>query len=202
MIRTVLFDLGNVLLHFSHERMCRQIGALCDREWEHVHAALFETGLEAEFERGRIGEEEFQRRLEAALECGFDTPSLRRAGADIFELNAPMVPILDGLKRSGRRLVLLSNTNVAHVEWIRARFDVLQRFDALVLSCEAGAIKPEAQIYAAALETIACAPGECFYTDDIAAYVARGREFGLEAEVFAGAEGLARDLRRHGVEWK
>ncbi len=31
-IKTFLFDMGNVLVKFCHERMCRQIGELCGHE--------------------------------------------------------------------------------------------------------------------------------------------------------------------------
>ena len=53
------FDLGKVLVDFSIERMCRQIGDAAG-----VHAALvqdtvFAGGLQEECERGRISAEEF-----------------------------------------------------------------------------------------------------------------------------------------------
>ena len=42
MIRTCLFDMGNVLLHFCHERMCAQIGGLCGRTAAEVRALLID----------------------------------------------------------------------------------------------------------------------------------------------------------------
>jgi putative hydrolase of the HAD superfamily len=200
MIRTVLFDLGNVLLYFSHERMCAQLGALCGRSILEMRTLLMESGLHDEYERGRLSEAAFQKRLESLLEQDLDLVELQRAGGDIFESNPSMLPVLDALRARGHRLVLLSNTNETHINWVRGNFDVLQRFDECVLSFRVGAIKPEPAIYQAALKAIQCEPGECFYTDDIPAYVDRGRGFGLEGEVFMGVEELRSQLMARGIE--
>ena len=96
--------------------------------------------------------------------------------------------------------MLLSNTSVAHFEFVRERYGVLDRFDEFVLSFEVGAMKPEPAIYEAALRAIRCAPGECFYTDDILDYVTAGRRFGLQAEVFTDVPSLRRHLEERGLE--
>jgi HAD superfamily hydrolase (TIGR01509 family) len=199
-IRTCLFDMGNVLLYFSHERMCRQIGELCGRTADDVRRLLFDSGLQLDFERGQISESEFHRRFEAAAGVEIDPAELRRAGSDIFELNEPMPELLDALKQRGIRLVLLSNTSVAHFDWARGKFDVLERFDACVVSYAAGAVKPEPAIYEAALREIGCPPAECFYTDDITNYVEAGRRFGLQAETFTDADSLRNHLAARGID--
>jgi putative hydrolase of the HAD superfamily len=200
MIRTVLFDLGNVLLYFSHERMCAQLGALCGRSPRELRTLLMDSGLNNEYECGRLSEKSFHKRLESLLEQDLDLVELQRAGGDIFESNPSMLPVLDALRARGHRLVLLSNTNETHINWVRGNFDVLQRFDECVLSFRVGAMKPESAIYEAALKAIECRPEECFYTDDIPAYVDRGREFGLQAEVFSGAENLRGQLIAREIE--
>ena len=48
---------------------------------------------------------------------------------------------------------------------------MLRHFHDLVLSYEVKAMKPQPEIYQAALDMAGCRPEECFYTDDIAAYV-------------------------------
>ncbi|MCC7419228.1 MAG: HAD family phosphatase [Planctomycetaceae bacterium] len=200
MIRTCLFDMGNVLLHFSHEKMCAQIGALCGLSELEMRALLLDSGTQLDFERGRMSEPEFHRWLVAKVAMDMEIDALRVAASDIFVLNEPMLPILDHLKALGIRLVLLSNTSVSHFEFIRERFDVLDRFDDFVVSFRAGAVKPEPPIYEAALRAIHCEPAECFYTDDIPLYVETGRTFGLEAEVFSDAAALKGHLRDRGID--
>jgi putative hydrolase of the HAD superfamily len=200
-IDTFLFDMGNVLVHFSHPQMCRQIAELCGCSAEAIRALLFDEGWEGELERGEISEIRFLERLQGHFQRPLNLESLIRAGSDIFTLNAPMLPILQALKRQGKRLVLLSNTSVSHINFVRREFPVLQYFDDMVLSCEVGAMKPDAAIFQAAVGKIECPPERCFYTDDIEAYVMIGRQHGLQAEVFTTAAALVEQLARRGIQF-
>lgn len=199
MIRTCLFDMGNVLVFFSHERMCEQLGRLCNRPGADVRKLLLDSGVQWDYERGRLSPVQFHEWFQSTMRCRVSLDELHRAGSDIFWQNEPIVPVLDRLKALNIRLVLLSNTCQAHFDWVWNHFDVLQRFDACVTSCAAGALKPEPEIYQAALREIDCEPAECFYTDDIPKYVAAGREHGLQAETFIDVPGLLEHLRRHDV---
>jgi len=198
-VRTLLIDLGNVLLFFSHERMCVQIAQACQASLADLEQILFKGQLQRRFEQGQVSEEGFRQVLEAELGRTLDAEALRRAGSDIFSLNEPMVPLLDRWKRNGYRLVLLSNTCITHYEWVLEHFDLLHRFDECVLSYRVGAVKPDEAIFRAALEAIQCPPEECFYTDDIEEYVAGGRSFGLRAEVFRDVPTLMCQLEALGV---
>jgi HAD superfamily hydrolase (TIGR01549 family) len=199
LIRTILFDLGNVIVHFSHALMCEQIGAVLNRTGAETRTFLIDSGLMWDFERGKLSEQDLLAAVEKELGRRVETVALSTACSDIFQLNEPIVPVIESLKRQGLRLVVLSNTSRWHVQWIRQKWDVLDHFDQLVLSYKVGAIKPEPMMYEAALKAIHCKPEECFYTDDIPAYVARAREFGLQAEVFSDVETLVMQLAERGV---
>lgn len=198
-IRTFLFDLGNVLLHFSHDRMWRQLADLCDFAVPETQSLIERHDLANEFERGRLSEADFHDRLQEMTNSRFERAAFRTALADIFELNTPMPDLLDRLRAEGYRLILLSNTNETHLAWVRERFTVLEHFDDLVLSFRVGVMKPEPEIYEAALRVIDCSPEECFYTDDIMANIHAGRGFGLQAELFTDAPSLITHLNQRGV---
>ncbi|QDV16848.1 Alpha-D-glucose-1-phosphate phosphatase YihX [Gimesia panareensis] len=200
MIRTFLFDMGNVLAFFSHDRMCEQMGALCGRSREEIQSLLIDSGKQWEFERGQLSSEEFHQWFEEAVGQSVSFEELVRAGSDIFELNASIVPVLDRLKDRGHRLVLLSNTCISHFDFIWNEYDVLQRFDDFATSYKAGAIKPEPAIFDYALEKIQCAPEEAFYTDDIPHYVDVARGLGIQAEVFTDTPSLIQHLSARGIE--
>jgi putative hydrolase of the HAD superfamily len=199
-LKTILFDLGNVIVHFSHDRMCDQIGEVLGRTGPQVRTLLIESGLMWDFERGKISEIDLLAALEKESGLKLDRATVAKATSDIFSLNEAIVPIIKSLKEQGLRLVLLSNTSSWHVEWVKQNWNVLDLFDQLVLSYEVGAIKPEPPAFEAALNAIQCQPAECFYTDDIAAYVAKGRDFGLQAEIFTDTDALRRHLRERGIE--
>lgn len=46
-----------------------------------------------------------------------------------------------------------------------------------------------------------CLPGECFYTDDIAAYVDAARQMGIDAVQFESREQIEREMRGRGIAW-
>jgi HAD superfamily hydrolase (TIGR01509 family) len=198
-IRTFLFDMGNVLVHFNHDRMCEQIGALSGRTGAELKPLLIDSGWQLDFERGSVSPTGFHDWFEHSFQTKVDRHALAHAASDIFTLNTAIVPVLDELKSRGHRLVLLSNTSVFHFEFIRDRFQVLDRFDDFVLSYEVQALKPEPAIYEAALKKIHCDAPDCFYTDDIEKYVEGGRRHGLDAEVFTTVDSLKTQLAVRGI---
>ena len=199
MIRACIFDLGNVLVFFSHERMCQQIAELCQTPVERIYEMLMTSGLQNELETGRMSDNQFHAHCCSELNIDVSLIDLNRAAADIFWLNDDIVPILDGLKNAGMRLILLSNTSNAHFEFIKGEFDILKYFDDLTLSYEVGAMKPDPMIYADAVARSGFEPGECFFTDDIAENIVGAHAAGLQGCVFTDAKQLSAELANLGV---
>jgi putative hydrolase of the HAD superfamily len=199
-IRTFLFDLGNVLVRFSHERMYRQLGSVCDRSPEEIIKFAESTGLLLGYETGLVDNDGFHAAFEEWLKRPVAKDALLTAGSDIFHLNEPMDEVLTSIARQGYRLVLLSNTCPAHYERVSTSWEFLDQFDHLVLSYEVGAMKPSPKIYQAALKAIECEPSECLYTDDIAEYVYVGKSHGLHGVVFQSSEQFVREIENHGVK--
>ncbi len=200
-IRTIVFDLGNVLLNFSHDRMRQQVRELCQCSLEDVEPLLDAyRGLFYEFERGEVSQSEVHQRFEDVLQKPIAYDDLMTAVSDIFILNESMRPLLTAIRDRGTRLVLLSNTNAAHIEFAKRQFDLFEDFDAEVLSYEVKSVKPERAIFEALFEAIECDPGECFYTDDTVGHVEAARKLGIDAEVFIDAATLRDQLRRRGYE--
>lgn len=199
MIETFLFDLGGVLVRFSHERMFTQMAAVCGVDAKAFAQQLQDDGLMRDFERGRVDEDTFVGRVERLAGRSFERGELLEAGSNIFEPLQPSLDLVEHLKWSGFRMVLISNTCVSHFDFLRRRHEFLDWFDARVLSYEVNAVKPEPAIFEAALAAIDCPPECCLYIDDIAEYVAAGRQFGLLGYEFDGIEPLRREIERLGV---
>ncbi len=194
-IKTCFFDMGNVLVYFSHEKMCANIAALCG--WSHAQTKTFllDDGRQWQLERGEITEEQVHDEFCLASGRSLNIDELRHAAADIFWLNESIIPMLHRLRDSGLRLVLLSNTSVTHLRFIEQKFSVLQLMHDRVTSFEAGALKPEDRIYEVALSKARCEPEECFYTDDIEAYIHKGEAFGIQSRVYTTTGNLLASLR-------
>jgi len=70
-----------------------------------------------------------------------------------------------------------------------------------VLSYEVKAMKPSPAIYREAIARAQCRPEECFYTDDIPAYVEGARREGIDAVQFQSCAQLERDLAAREIRW-
>ena len=199
MIRTCLFDMENVLVFFSHDRMVRQVANVSSLTEQAVRDAMIGSDLQFAFERGEMSADEFHRRFCTATEADVSFNDFSQAASDIFQTNHEMSGLLRSLKAAGIRLIVFSNTCVTHYEFIRANFEILSHFDDFVLSYEAGSLKPDAGMYEAALQKIDCDPDECFYTDDLAANIEAGQAYGLRGAIFTSVRETVIALRELGV---
>jgi HAD superfamily hydrolase (TIGR01509 family) len=63
-------------------------------------------------------------------------------------------------------------------------------------------MKPSPAIYREAIARAHCRPEECFYTDDVADYVAAGKREGMDAVQFESCAQIERELLARGVRWE
>ncbi|MGI6415072.1 MAG: HAD family hydrolase [Thermoguttaceae bacterium] len=199
-IEFIYFDLGNVLVYFELERVLAQIAAAAKLARDEVASALFDHGLQREFELGRIGPEEYFKTFRELTGTKSDLESIRRAATEIFWLNESILPVVSALRQTRRRMGILSNTCITHLEYCRRRFRVVRDcFELVVASCEVGMLKPEPGIYLCAAERAGVAPEEVFFADDIAANVEAASAAGFDAVRFTSARQLAAELRKRKI---
>jgi glucose-1-phosphatase len=196
----IYFDMGNVLLHFSHERQAQQMasvsGIAADKAWK----ILFEDGLHWEPERGDIAPEQFYARFCELSGTSPDLAALDLAANDIFTLNVPIVPLCGHLLSAGYRLGVLSNTTEPHWRHCTARFSLLTTlFSVHALSFRLKAMKPEAAAYDRAAELAGVSPKGIFYCDDREENVVAACAAGFDAVVYHSVTQLNEELRRRGV---
>lgn len=201
MIRTLIFDLGRVLIPFDFTRGYAGLAPYCPHPPEEVRARLKATDLVYRFESGLVEPADFVAEVTRILEMRIEYGRFCEIWSSIF-LPETLIPEswLAALHERFR-LLLLSNTNVIHFTMVRENYPIIRHFDDCILSYEVKAMKPSPRIYAAALAKAGCAPGECFYTDDIREYVDAAREAGIDAVQFESAEQLKRDLQDRGIDW-
>lgn len=200
MIRTILFDFGNVVAFFDHDRAIRRLLPHTDRTPEELWRLLYEDNLEDRYECGEVTTDDVfaVARDKGGIRC--DRMEFVDAFCDIFWPNPPMSDLIPRLKANGYRLVLASNTNAAHYERYREQFrDLLSHFDAIAVSHEAGARKPHPRFFEYAHRLAGCEQAECVFVDDLMANVAGAREFGWNAIHYTRFDHLVPELRATGV---
>jgi FMN phosphatase YigB (HAD superfamily) len=198
----IYFDLGNVLLNFSHERGCQQMAAVAGISVTAVRQFAFDSPMAVDYERGKISTRDFYDHFCEQTGTRPDYEALITAGSDIFTINATILPIITQLRLQGYRLGILSNTCDMHWQWATDnRYGILSNyFEVTALSFEIGEVKPDQRIFRVAADLAGVAPSEIFYTDDIAGHIQGARDAGFDAEQFTSARKLATDLRQRGIQ--
>ena len=199
MIKTLIFDLGRVLLKLNPEASYARMSELSGLSRDEIKQRFRDSRLSHEFESGRIPARDFASSVGALLGTNVSFEDFRDAWYAMVD-QGPIVPeeFIASLHQR-YRLVLLSNTNELHFEMLKKHCRVLSHFDGCTLSYQVGAQKPDEAIYRDAIAKAHCEPGECFYTDDVEEYVDAARRLGIQAVQFQTFEGLKSDLRGAGV---
>jgi putative hydrolase of the HAD superfamily len=157
------------------------------------------SDLEKDLDCGRIAPAEFFRAAEASA-------SLPRVSDDVWTpaWRDIFTPIPESIALLSRFLphvstCLVSNTNALHWEGVLRVADLDRRVDALALSFQVGASKPDARIFEAALEAAGTPRAEAVFADDRPDFVEAARSLGLDAFVVDSPATLEGELERRGV---
>jgi glucose-1-phosphatase len=179
--KTVLFDLGKVLVDFDWTLAARRIAARARLGPEELYEFIKTSDLMARYERGCLSSSEFFQEVSRTVGYQGGLEEFARAFSDIFTEIRPMVRLQARLRTAGLTTCIFSNTNDFAITHIRDRFPFFANFDCYFLSYELGSMKPEAAIYQAAEATTGCAGAEVLYLDDFPANVAAGVARGWQA---------------------
>jgi putative hydrolase of the HAD superfamily len=198
--KAIIFDLGRVLVNFDFKRGYQALEGHCPYPAAEIPKRLSAGGLVERFETGLIEPRDFVTQMSAALDLDIGYDRFCRIWSSIFTETLVPETMLAGLA-ARYRLLLLSNTNAIHFEGLRESHPMLRHFHALVLSYEVKAMKPRPEIFQAAIARAGCRAEECFYTDDIAAFVTAARNLGIDAVQFESLAQLEREFAARGIRW-
>lgn len=172
-IRAVLFDLYDTLLYTretgTREEAARLVAAagLRPEAWVRGWRVALNESM-----RGRIPSlmGRVRRALAEAEGSGAETGLALELAALMWAREMPCLypdvhKALAELRGRGFRLALVSNIEHHQKHWIR-ELELEPCFDAMVLSCEVGFLKPGEEIYRLAAERLWVSPGECIFVGD------------------------------------
>jgi HAD superfamily hydrolase (TIGR01509 family) len=196
--KTVFFDLGNVILYFSHEKMCQQLALLAHTSHENIEKLLLKSTLADMYERGAVSSEQIYKEFCSQFNTKIDIDIFLHAMSDIFDINEEIISIMMMLKEKGVELIALSNTCPAHIQFAQKKYPIFELFDQCIFSYEVGYRKPEKEIFLHAIAKSSSEIKNCFYTDDIEEYTKTAKELGLQAHTFTTTKRLLHALIEHG----
>lgn len=197
--RAVFFDLGNVLVPFDIRRAYSALESASPLAIPEMAQRLRASKLVPDYECGRIGDLPFFGELRDLLQLRSSFEEFCEIWNGIF-LPASLVPetLLDRL-RERYTLLLLSNTNAIHFRYLELHYPHIGYFHHRTLSHEAGAQKPDAAIYLAALAQAGVDPGEVFFTDDLEENIEAARRLGMDGAQFTTVADLESELQLRGI---
>ncbi|NIQ39120.1 MAG: HAD-IA family hydrolase [Proteobacteria bacterium] len=194
-----VFDLGKVILDFDRRTITGRLARISRIPQRQVDDLIFRGGLEEMYDRGELSSRDFYRAVTGSL--GIDIPfeAFKAIWTEIFAANEEVCEVVRTLSKH-YRLLLLSNTNEMHFDYVLGVFEILRIFDDYVLSYKVGERKPHPKIYEAVLERAQCPAGDCVYIDDMEENVMAARRLGIQGIVYRNGDQLRRSLRAFRVD--
>jgi glucose-1-phosphatase len=199
-IQAILFDLGKVLVDFNFESGVQALHAACSISRNQFEEVLWDENCIRRYERGEISTVEFHAYLRDTAALSMDFEGFCRTWSSVF---LPGLLVSENLLAAlGRKypLILVSNTNQVHIEYVRSNYSLLDHFTHHVLSYEVGALKPDRKIFERAIRLSGQPAEALFYTDDREENIEAAGSLGMHAHRFRTEAGLISALRGAGVE--
>ena len=200
-IKAIIFDLGNVLIGFDHRIGVKRILKHTPKSTQEIYDLFFDSAFTREFEKGGISCLEFFAKVKDSLELRIGYAEFLPIWNEIFFAKPEMEEFAASLN-SGRRLVLLSNVNQLHYEYLTAAFPrafSLFSPDKIIPSFRTGFMKPDREIYELALSSAGVLAQEAVYVDDRLDLIEAASGYGIRSIQFKDINQLRQEFLNLGI---
>ena len=186
MIKNVIFDFGQVLVHFDPDYMCsRHIKNPDDLRL--VSDVLFDRLYWDKLDAGTISDEEVVRSALTRL-----PEKLHSAAEKIYYGWIHTLPEMEGMRdviglcrQKNLKIYLLSNISTSFAENYKD-IPIIDGFDGYVFSSTAGCVKPSHDIFRHICDKFSLNPSESLFVDDNIKNIDGARSFGIIPYHFDG----------------
>ncbi len=181
MIKSVIFDIGEVLVDFDWDGYIHSL--FSDEETiRRINKAVWENRLWVEFDRGVMADEEIIRRMtecepEFAEEIRFSMEDVSKT----VRRRDTAIPWIRSLKMRGLSVFYLSNYSFRLRMQNPQALDFLKEMDGGIFSYEVHLLKPDPAIYCTICDKYRLTPEETAFIDDVEENVKGAKVCGLQA---------------------
>ena len=187
MTRTIIFDMGGVIITISNEEAKRRFMELGLKDADTILDPYRQNGIFGDLEEGKVSEIEYRKALSAMVgrELTFDEVKHCWLGY-MKEVPTNKLETLRKLKAEGYRVILLSNTNPYIANWTDSKdfsgdgHAIGDYFDAMYRSFEVKYMKPDENFFRYVLSQEKLLPEETLFVDDGPRNVAAASELGIK----------------------
>lgn len=214
MIKLIIFDFGGVLINLNRQAAVDKLVALGVHDADALLSNYVQSGLFLDLESGAVTPAEFRSKLRTdyALQHIADEQIDEAFLAFLLDVPEHKLQLLRRLKSSARnadgepvRIVMLSNTNGIHFPYcIKRHFEydgykMSDYFDALYLSYEMKASKPDEEIFLKLLDAEKVKPEECFFLDDGPRNIETAERLGFQTHLVLAEDDLRNIIENCGI---
>ena len=195
MIKTILFDMGGVVITLAQPQAIERFKALGLKDAEQRLDAYTQQGIFGDLESGKITDEDFRRELSVLVGRELTWQECLNAWkgycGDVPKRNLRK---MKELRERGYRVVLLSNTNPFMMSWVMSNeFDgeghsLAYYLDAAYESYKCGAMKPDAKFFNAVMEGERLIPSETLFIDDGPRNIEAAKALGIQTLLVENGE--------------
>ncbi|SHJ04135.1 HAD family hydrolase [Aquimarina spongiae] len=166
MIKTIIFDFGDVFINLDKPATLRELSQLGDFQFNNSI-----QDLNNQYEVGKITTEEFIRSYHNLLPQATEQQLIEAWNAILLDFPKYRLDFVKHLAATGDyKLILLSNTNELHINWIKQHISFYEEFkscfDSFYLSHEIQYRKPNSDIFEFVLQEHQIQPTETLFVDD------------------------------------
>jgi len=198
MIKTIIFDLGGVILKNAMRKINTLIAQELGLDRDYVISEV--RKINPPLHKGKMSEEEFYKKFAEVLKTSPEF--IKNYYTKEFEkytgFNDDVVEIVKELKKKFI-LAVLSNTYEYHAK-LNEKDPRFRLFDLIIFSHRVGMRKPDREIYEHILKRLNIKPDECIFIDDLPKNVEAAKNMGIKGILFQNAEQLKEDLKKLGVD--
>ena len=184
MVRSVIFDIGNVLITFDKLLACEELTTYTkEKTADEIHKLLVGEDLEHLLETGTISETQFAKKALTKINAqGLDEKKFLEIWSDVYEGNNEIIDLLNELhERSVPMAIVSTNSTVAYAAC--RKFETVRLFEdwkaPIILSHEVGVTKPNEKIFRLALEALGCEAKDAAFIDDITENIEAAKNLGM-----------------------
>lgn len=179
-ITHVVFDMGGVLVELQ---WLDRVKTLLGRPLaiDELHKLWVSAPSTVDFESGRTDFDGFAAAFIQEFDLALAPEVVKHEFLEIVQAPLPGCKEMLSALKPRYHLSLLSNTNPAHYERLRDRYDFFDSLDQLFLSYKIGLMKPSAAIFEHLLTALNAPADTVAFFDDGARNVAAARALGIQA---------------------
>ena len=200
-IKTIIFDLGGVIVNLDYSNFYKQIIALSPLEKPQTRIMLEFFRQSDLYHQGKMTDEEFYKLACEILQvCKIDQNQFFEAFNSIISNSSHpgMISLLKELKDMKKyKLIALSNVNSSHWDYLlNKKWDFLEYFSEFILSHEVHLTKPDPRIFQLAIEKSECKAEEIVYIDDGLNNIRSANDLGIRGLYFTNVEDLIEEFKK------